>query len=178
MSAKLRNRHGLTLGAGSSIREGVLIDALSKDGIVLGAGATVDRGAIIRGSGVIRNLGVGVTIGRRTAVGAFNFVHGGGGVTIGDDTMLGPFVQIYSENHVYASTDTPIIEQGEVRAAVIIGSDVWVGAGSIILAGVKVGDGAVVAAGSVVTKDVASRAIVAGVPAKAVGVRGKAVGLE
>lgn len=49
---------------------------------------------------------------------------------------------------------------------VIIGNDVWVGANSTILPGVTIGDFSVVAAGSVVTKDVPSGVLVAGVPAE------------
>ena len=52
-----------------------------------------------------------------------------------------------------------------VKAPVIIGKDVWVGANSTILPGVTIGDFCVVAAGSVVTKDVPSGSLVAGVPA-------------
>ena len=42
----------------------------------------------------------------------------------------------------------------------------------IVLAGVQIGDGAVVGAGAVVTKSVDAGAIVAGVPAVAIGARG------
>ena len=49
---------------------------------------------------------------------------------------------------------------------VVIGHDVWIGHGAIILPGVRIGHGAVVAAGAVVTKDVPPYAIVAGVPAR------------
>lgn len=50
--------------------------------------------------------------------------------------------------------------------AVEIGHDVWVGHGAVIMPGIKIGHGAVIAASAVVTRDVASYAIVAGVPAK------------
>jgi acetyltransferase-like isoleucine patch superfamily enzyme len=48
----------------------------------------------------------------------------------------------------------------------IIEDDVWVGHGSIIMAGTKIGRGAIIAAGAVVTKDVEPYAIVGGCPAK------------
>jgi phosphonate metabolism protein (transferase hexapeptide repeat family) len=51
-------------------------------------------------------------------------------------------------------------------ARVIIGHDVWIGHGAIILPGIKIGHGAVIASGAVVTKSVEPYAIVAGVPAK------------
>jgi acetyltransferase-like isoleucine patch superfamily enzyme len=52
-----------------------------------------------------------------------------------------------------------------------VGSDVWTGYGSYILAGVTIGDGAVVATGAVVTKDVPPYAIVGGIPARVIKYR-------
>ena len=42
----------------------------------------------------------------------------------------------------------------------------WLGANVTILPGVTIGEGAIVAAGAVVTKDVAPRTVVGGVPAR------------
>jgi phosphonate metabolism protein (transferase hexapeptide repeat family) len=49
---------------------------------------------------------------------------------------------------------------------VIVGNDVWIGHGAIVLPGVTVGDGAVIAAGAVVSRDVAPYTVVGGVPAR------------
>jgi acetyltransferase-like isoleucine patch superfamily enzyme len=57
------------------------------------------------------------------------------------------------------------------KGPVVIGNDVWVGVGAIILSGVTVGDGAIIAAGSVVTHDVPPYAIVGGIPAKVIRFR-------
>ncbi|MCC9599514.1 acyltransferase [Stieleria sp. JC731] len=51
---------------------------------------------------------------------------------------------------------------------VVLGDDVWVGHGAIILKGVTIGDRAIIGARSVVTKDVPADAIVAGNPARIV----------
>lgn len=53
-----------------------------------------------------------------------------------------------------------------IAAPIKIGNKVWIGSNATILPGVTVGDGAIIAAGAVVTKDVDSMSIVAGVPAK------------
>jgi acetyltransferase-like isoleucine patch superfamily enzyme len=49
-----------------------------------------------------------------------------------------------------------------------IGDNVWLGARATVLKGVTIGDGAVVAAGALVTRDVPSRTVVAGVPARVI----------
>lgn len=48
----------------------------------------------------------------------------------------------------------------------IIGNDVWIGMGALIMAGVTIGDGAVVGAGSIVTKDIPPYSITYGSPAR------------
>ncbi len=50
--------------------------------------------------------------------------------------------------------------------SVVIGENVWIGGGAIILPGVNIGDNAIVGAGSVVVEDVQADAIVVGNPAR------------
>ncbi|MFD3191770.1 CatB-related O-acetyltransferase [Sedimentitalea sp. HM32M-2] len=50
----------------------------------------------------------------------------------------------------------------------VIGNDVWIGYGALILPGVTIGDGAIVGAGAVVAADVAPYGVVAGNPARRV----------
>jgi acetyltransferase-like isoleucine patch superfamily enzyme len=56
---------------------------------------------------------------------------------------------------------------------VILGEDVWLGAGVIVLDGVRVGKGSIIGAGAVVTKEIPEYSIAVGVPARVVGTRGK-----
>ena len=48
----------------------------------------------------------------------------------------------------------------------VMGNDVWIGHGAVVLPGVKLGNGAAIGAGAVVTKDVPPFAIVVGTPGK------------
>jgi len=94
-----------------------------------------------------------------------------GSILIGSAVQLAPSCGLYPYNHGIEPgvnmRDQPITSNGDI----VIGDDVWVGYGAIILEAVSIGDGAIVAAGSVVREDVAAGAIVAGVPARVVGQR-------
>ena len=57
------------------------------------------------------------------------------------------------------------------KGHIVIGNDVWIGYGALILSGVTIGDGAVIGAASIVTKDVEPYAIVAGNPARLIRYR-------
>ena len=72
---------------------------------------------------------------------------------------------INSGSHLYSNPKMIIRDQGHKIAPIIIGDDVWLGAHVCILPGITIHKGAVVAANAVVTKDVPSFTIVAGVPA-------------
>jgi acetyltransferase-like isoleucine patch superfamily enzyme len=90
----------------------------------------------------------------------------GPGVELGAYTMIGPNVKIIGNDHVFNVPGTPVIFSGRPPFKhTLIGRDVWIGAGAIILSGVKIHDGAIVAAGSVVTKDIGAFSIAGGVPA-------------
>ncbi|AHG88392.1 transferase hexapeptide repeat containing protein [Gemmatirosa kalamazoonensis] len=163
--------HQLRAGPGLILEDGACVDALSRGGIALGRNVTVARRATLTCTGVLAELGEGMTLGDRVAVGAGAFLGAQGGITIGDDVIMGPGVRIFSENHRTDDVDRPIRAQGVRRAAVTIGRDCWLGAGATVLAGVSVGEGSVVAAGAVVTRDVPPYSVVAGVPARVVRAR-------
>lgn len=57
-------------------------------------------------------------------------------------------------------------KSASTRGDIVIGNDVWVGRGAMILSGVTIGDGAVIAARAVIARDVEPYAIVGGNPAK------------
>jgi acetyltransferase-like isoleucine patch superfamily enzyme len=164
----VEHAHQLASAGPLILEDEVWINALSDRGVVLGANVTIARGAALTCTGVIAHRGVGMRIGSRSAVGAQSFLAGQGGIDIGDDVLMGPGVRIFSENHAHADIDRPMRTQGEIRAAVSIQDDCWIGAGTTILAGVTIGRGSIVAAGSVVTRDLPPFSVAAGVPARVV----------
>ena len=88
------------------------------------------------------------------------------GLRIGDQCMIGGGVLICGVNHGHALKSVPMREQVAEAATIILGNDVWLGMGAIVLPGVTIGDGAIVAAGAVVTGDVPAGAVVSGIPAR------------
>ncbi|MDQ3796893.1 MAG: acyltransferase, partial [Pseudomonadota bacterium] len=57
------------------------------------------------------------------------------------------------------------------KGGIVIGDDVWLGVGVIVLDGVHIGNGAVIGAGAVVTRNVPDNAIAVGIPARVIGTR-------
>ena len=88
-------------------------------------------------------------------------------VTIGRYTMLASHVAIVGDDHNWSVPGVPMQFAGRpAQRPTVIGADVWLGHGAVVMRGVTIGDAAIVAAGAVVTKDVPPYEVWAGVPAK------------
>jgi len=87
-----------------------------------------------------------------------------GGLTIGDNTLIAGGVSICGAEHGFARTDIPMRDQETSALPVVIGADVWIGMGAIIMPGAIIGDGCVIGAGSVVTGEVPPYSVGKGVP--------------
>lgn len=86
-------------------------------------------------------------------------------IEIGEQVAISENVTIRdSDNHQIGTT----LEKDNLAQPVKIGDKVWIGLNVTILKGVTIGDGAVIAAGSLVNKNVPSKCLVAGVPAKVI----------
>jgi len=170
---KLRNPRLISVGRGVTIDDGVIVEALSKNGVIIGDNVSLGKGTMIQCTGVIKNLGEGITIGENSGISPNGFFGAQGGIIIGRDVIMGPGVSFHSENHNYDNPHIPIRLQGEIRKGIVIEDDCWIGAKSCILDGVHIGRGSIVAAGSVVNKDFPPFSIIGGVPAKIIKSRGK-----
>ncbi len=169
----IRHPDMLSLGKGVVIDDGVIIEALSRRGVTIGDGTTIEKMALIRVTGVLSNLGEGLTIGSYCSVGAFSYLGAAGGISIGNNVLVGQRVSLHAENHIFDDAERPIREQGVSRRGIRIEDDCWIGSGVVILDGVTIGPGTVIGAGSIVTEDIPGGSVTVGAPARVIRRRGE-----
>lgn len=159
-SAVVRDRCDLS---GSSVASDAEIGpgALVEDSVVESGGKVGPFSRVRAGSRVGKDAYVGThaevkasEIGEGSKVGHFSFIG---------DAVLGANVNI-GAGAVTANYDGTEVQQ------TVLGDDVSIGAGTMLIAPVRVGDGAKTGAGAVVTKDVAPGETVVGVPARSLAV--------
>lgn len=167
-NVKLHNRKMIKLGKGVMLSDFVLIDGLSREGVVLGKGVNVGPYTRIEATGVVTNLGEGCRIGANSGIGAFSYIGAAGRVIIGENVIMGQYVSFHSENHCFDRVDSLIREQGVTREGIVIEDDCWIGAKVTFLDGSYVGKGSVIAAGAVVRGHIPPYSVAAGVPARVI----------
>ena len=123
--------------------------------------------------GIVKSIGEGCHIecgaelqedcvlGDHTGIGPDSLVQQG--TVFKGNSMMGPDVHIYTSGHKYDKDLHKFDGMTEVKP-VIIGENVWIGYGVIILPGVTIGDNTIIGAGSVVSKSIPSGVMAAGNP--------------
>lgn len=93
-------------------------------------------------------------------------INDGAKVTFGDHVFIAPNCCFTTAEH---AIDPEMRQSGiEIAKPITIGNNVWIGAGSTVLAGVEIGDNSVIGAGSVVTRSIPSNVVAVGVPCRVV----------
>jgi maltose O-acetyltransferase len=110
--------------------------------------------------------------GSHVRIGARTFVNYGlvaldvAPITIGDDVQIAPNVQLLTPTH---PIDADLRRaKWEAAEPIVVGDNVWLGGGAIVLPGVTIGSDTVVGAGAVVTKDLPSGVVAVGNPARVI----------
>jgi len=147
--------------------------------VIIGPGARIFQPDLV-------NL-YGCTIGAETKVGAFVEIQKNAsigerckisshsficeGVTIEDECFVGHGVMFTNDVYPRAVNDdgSPQTEADWRVVKTVVRKRASIGSNATILAGVTIGESALIGAGAVVTHDVPSFAIVAGVPARVIG---------
>jgi maltose O-acetyltransferase len=125
----------------------------------------IGEGAVIRPP-LRMDYGYQTTIGPRTFINVGCVILDVGRVRIGADCQIGPNVQILTPTHPI----DPEQRRGrwEAQEPITIEDNVWLGGGVIVLPGVTIGRDTVVGAGAVVTRDLPTRVVAVGNPARVI----------
>lgn len=172
-SIVLRQPHRVHVGRSVVIDDQCCLDAITDEPEAIRIGDTTMIGM---GTKLAAKLGT-ISIGSNCGLGANVTVHSsvGGSVRIGSNVLIAGHVYLGGGQYHTSRTDISIAEQGHIEGLQLeIGDNCWIGANATVVNGVRVGHDAIVAAGAVVTKDVPPFAIVGGVPAKVIRIRGGA----
>lgn len=159
----IRHPAKIEIGNNVTIDDNCLIDAhgAGEEGLVLEDQVIVNRNSMLQAKlGPIR-------LAKRTSIGSYNIISSLAGVYFGEAVLTGGKCYFSAGAYYFDNSELPIMDQGPyAKGPIRIDSKSYLGAGSMVVGNVHIGEGAVVGAGAVVVKDVPSRAIVAGVPAK------------
>jgi len=165
----LRHPGKISIGERVSIDDDVLLDAsgAGEKGISLGDGVIVSRSCVLQGkTGPL-------AIGNRADIGCNCIFSSVSGIEIGQSTLIAGHCYIGGGRYRSDRLEIPMMDQGTYsEGPVILGEDVWLGAGVIVLDGVRIGRGSIVGAGSVVTREIPEYSVAVGVPARVIGTRG------
>ncbi|RZI50420.1 acyltransferase [Aeribacillus pallidus] len=96
------------------------------------------------------------------------YLDAAGGIEIGNNVSIAHQTSLVSFNHTWSNPNIPIKYNEISKGKITIEDDVWIGCGCRILADVTIRSRSVIAAGAVVTSDIPSNCIAAGIPAKVV----------
>lgn len=108
------------------------------------------------------DYGVNITIGDDVMINSGCTFLDCAPISIGSHVLIGPGVRLCAASH---PTNYLQRREWEIAGPIVIGDDVWLGAGVIVCPGVTIGARSVAAAGAVITKDVPEDTLVAGNPA-------------
>jgi acetyltransferase-like isoleucine patch superfamily enzyme len=109
------------------------------------------------------HIGDNCQFGEGSHITAINSIRIGNGLLTGSNVLITDNAHGASDSNLLETHPLlrPLFSKGEV----IIGNNVWIGNNVCILPGVTIGDGVIIAANSVITKNIPSYAVAAGIPA-------------
>jgi acetyltransferase-like isoleucine patch superfamily enzyme len=106
-----------------------------------------------------------IEIGSNVSIQEYCLLSGYGGLKIGNHVSIAAGTYVFTSSHPYSDKSINFRDGTLEKRPVVIGSNVWIGAGCRILGELAIGDNVIIGAGSVVTKDLPSNGVYAGVPA-------------
>lgn len=112
------------------------------------------------------DLGFNISVGKNFYANRNLIIQDGARVTFGNNVLIGPNCLITTAEHV---KDPELRKNGyEIAKSVNISDNVWIGAGSTILAGVTIGENTIIGAGSLVNKNIPANVVAVGNPCRVI----------
>jgi len=113
--------------------------------------------------GFVCHASFNVSLGNNVCINDYVYINGVGGVSIGDDVALSAGCKIISTK---LDSDSFVHSREYINQSIVIGDNVQVGAGAIVLGGVKICRNVIIGAGAVVSRSIENPGIYVGIPAK------------
>ena len=107
-----------------------------------------------------------LVLGDNVSIHPMCYIDASGGIKIGSDVSIAHGSTVLSSTHNYEKQSIPIKDQGIKLKKTIIEDNVWIGSKATILFGITIGYGSIIGASTVVTKNVPTNSIMAGIPGK------------
>lgn len=113
-----------------------------------------------------------ITIGDNFYAGTDCHIGAIGKIMIGNNVTLASKVTIIDHSHGigdYSDIKIPVLKRKLGRKGdILIGNNVWICEGAVILSGVNIGKNSIIGANAVVTHDIPANCIAVGIPAKVI----------
>ncbi len=142
----------------------------------LGRGARVhvsEGGSLVLGPcAIAENVSIQVAQGARVVlggrfIGPNSLIVSRKSITVDSGAMIAEMCVLRDSDHV-RDEEGSISDIEYTSGAIVVGRDVWLSSGVVVLKGVEIGPGATVGAGAVVTRSLPARSTSVGVPARVV----------
>ena len=131
----LRVDNKMTMGSGGAIYSNVILEIGENAVFTVGKNFTISYGSIIVCNASIQ---------------------------VGDHVMIGEYTSIRDTSHSYENSGIPFSKQADKSIPIIIGNNVWIGRGCIIMPGTIIADNVIVGANSVVKGQLETNSVYAG----------------
>ncbi len=166
----LRHPQKIFIGDNVVVDNNCMLDAKGTDN----KGIFIDNGVFIGRNTILCCKNGDIYLKENANIGFNCYIFSANNVTIGPFGLIAAYCYIIGGGHEYSEGATPIIKQSRIAKGIVLGDNVWLGAGVKIQDGTVIGQNSIIGTSAVVTKDIPPFSIATGIPAKVIRKREEA----
>lgn len=110
----------------------------------------------------------GISIPYNTRIGAGFYIGHFGGIVVNEAAQIG------RNCNISQGVTIGQLNRGERKGVPVIGENVYIGPGAVIIGAIRIGKGSAIGANAVVTRDLCDNAVAVGIPARVISTEGSA----